>query len=147
MNKPLIIDTSAFISLGTITDSNYKRAQNISSKIKGKNRTIIVPGDIFTETMNVIGRKVGHKAAVMQANDIFLDPSLTVVEMTPQVRQNALNKFKKQLESVSFTDCIVMAFADEYGIKEIFGFDETFKKNGYIRIGIDKKQFSSVIPK
>lgn len=138
MNKPLIIDTSAFLSLGTITDSNYKKAQNIGGYIKEQNRIIIVPGDIFTETMNVIGRKVGHKAAILQAKDIFLDRSLTVVEITSQVRQNASEKFKKQPESVSFTDCIVMAFADEYETKEIFGFDDAFRKNGYIRIGIDK---------
>lgn len=139
MNKPLIIDTSAFISLGTITDSNYKKAQSISDYIKEQNRTIVVPGDIFTETMNVIGRQVGHKVADMQAKNIFLDQSLTIVEMTSQIRQSALDKFKKQPESVSFTDCIVMAFADEYETKEIFGFDESFKKNGYVRIGIDKK--------
>ena len=143
MNKPLIIDTSAFISLGTITDSNYQKAQSIGNYIKKKNRAIIVPGDIFTETMNVIGRQVGHKVAIMQANDIFLDQSLTVVEITSQVRQNALDKFKKQPESVSFTDCIVMAFADEFDTKEIFGFDQCFKQSGYIRIGIDSKAKSS----
>lgn len=139
MKKPVIIDTSAFISLGTITDSNYKRAQNVSIHIKEQNRTIIVPGDIFTETMNVVGRKVGHKAAIMQANDIFLDQSLTIVEMTSQVRQNALDKFRTQPESVSLTDCLVMALADFYDTKEIFGFDRAFRKNGYIRIGIDGK--------
>lgn len=139
MSPPVIIDTSAFISLGTITDSNHKKAQEISNRIKEENISIVVPGDIFTETMNVIGRKVGHKAAVMQANDIFLDRSLIVSETTSHIRQDALDKFQKQPESVSFTDCIVMAFADEYETKEIFGFDESFKKNGYIRIGIDRK--------
>ena len=139
MNTPLIIDTSAFISLGSITDSNYKKAQFISSRIKKENRKIIVPGDIFTETMNVIGRQIGHKGAIIQAKNIFLDRSLSIAEMTSQIRQRALDKFKKQSESVSFTDCIVMAFADEYGTKEIFGFDEAFRKNGYIRMGIDKK--------
>lgn len=139
MNKPLIIDTSAFISLGTITDNNYQTAQGIGSYIKEENRTIIIPGDIFTETMNVIGRQIGHKAAIMQANDIFLDQTLTIIEMTSRVRQNALDKFKKQSESVSFTDCIVMAFADEFETKEIFGFDGVFRKNGYVRIGIDKE--------
>jgi predicted nucleic acid-binding protein len=32
---------------------------------------------------------------------------------------------------VSFTDCIVMANADEYGTKTIFGFDTDHAKNGY----------------
>lgn len=139
MKKPLIIDTSAFISLGTITDHNRKKAQDISNRIREEDISIIVPGDIFTETMNVIGRKVGHKAAIMQAENIFLDRNLIVVETTPLIRQNALKKFKTQPESVSFTDCIVMAFADEFETRDIFGFDNSFRKNGYIRIGIDKK--------
>ncbi|MBF8250044.1 MAG: PINc protein [Candidatus Levybacteria bacterium] len=139
MNKPLVIDTSAFISLGTITDSNYSKAQDIGGYIKKQDTIIIVPGDVFTETMNVIGRQVGHKAAIIQANDIFLDRSLVIAETTVQVRQNALDKFRKQSESVSFTDCLVMAFADEYETRIIFGFDEAFRKNGYVRIGIDKK--------
>ncbi|MDP2638411.1 MAG: PIN domain-containing protein [Candidatus Levybacteria bacterium] len=139
MNKPLIIDSSAFVSLGAVTDSNYENANKIGSLIRREDRSIIVPGDIFTETMNVVGKKIGHKAAIIQAKDILLDQRLNIVEITPQVRQNALEKFKKQAESVSFTDCIVMAFADEYETKEIFGFDDVFRKNGYIRIGIDKK--------
>ena len=139
MNKPLIIDSSAFVSLGTIADSNYENAHRIGSLIKKEDRSIIVPGDIFTETVNVVGKKIGHKAAIVQARDIFLDPRLNIVEMTPQIRQNSLEKFKNQPNSVSFTDCVVMAFADEYETKEIFGFDEAFKKNGYIRIGIDEK--------
>jgi predicted nucleic acid-binding protein len=32
---------------------------------------------------------------------------------------------------VSFTDCLVMAVADRFGTKVIFGFDEVFRKNGY----------------
>ena len=139
MNKPLIIDSSAFVSLGAIADSNYENAHIISGLIKKEDRNIIVPGDVFTETVNVVGKKIGHKAAIIQAKDIFLDPRLNIVETTPQVRQNALEKFKRQPNSVSFTDCIVMAFADEFETKEIFGFDEAFKKNGCIRIGIDKK--------
>ena len=139
MNKPLIIDSSAFVSLGTVADSNYENAHRIGSLIKKEDRSIIVPGDIFTETVNVVGKKIGHKAAIVQARDIFLDPRLNIVEMTSQIRQNSLEKFKNQPNSVSFTDCIVMAFADEFDTKEIFGFDEAFKKNGYIRIGIDEK--------
>jgi predicted nucleic acid-binding protein len=139
MNKPLIIDSSAFVSLGTVADSNHENAHRIVGLIKKEERNIIVPVDVFTETMNVVGKKIGHKAAIIQAKDIFLDPRLTIVEITSQIRQTALEKFKKQPESVSFTDCIVMAFADEFDTKEIFGFDEVFRKNGYIRIGIDKK--------
>lgn len=139
MNKPLIIDSSAFISLGTITDSNYIKATKISSQIHNEGRTIIMPGEIFTEIVNVAGKKIGHKAALDQANKILNSKTIHIEETTFAVRQSALSKFQVQPNSVSFTDCIVMAFADEYDTKEIFGFDEIFRKNGYIRIGIDKK--------
>jgi predicted nucleic acid-binding protein len=37
-------------------------------------------------------------------------------------------------EAVSFTDCLVMAVADEYGTKDIFDFDKQFADAGYIRL-------------
>ena len=139
MNRAVIIDSSAFISLGTVTDSNYKKATLISNQIEKENRTIIMPGEIFTEIVNVVGKKVDHKVAIDQASHIFSSKAINVEDTNPKIRQNAFEKFKIQPKSVSFTDCIVMAFADEFETREIFGFDEAFKKNGYIRIGIDKK--------
>lgn len=138
MSQPIIIDSSAFISLGTITDSNYRKATAISSKIGEDDRIIIMPGEIFTEIVNVAGKKIGHVAAIDQANKILSSKIVHIEETTLAIRQSALNKFRKQFESVSFTDCLVMAFADEFETKEIFGFDNVFRKNGYIRIGIDK---------
>src|SRR3989344_1080079 len=137
MNNPIIIDSSAFISLGTITDSNYRKATAISGGMGREDRTIIMPGEIFTEIVNVAGKKVGHKAAMDQANKILSSKVVHIEETTSPIRQSALDKFDKQPNSVSFTDCIVMAFADEFNTKEIFGFDQCFKRNGYIRIGID----------
>jgi predicted nucleic acid-binding protein len=46
----------------------------------------------------------------------------------------ALKKFAHIGEAVSFTDCIVMAVADEYGTPDIFGFDKQFQEAGYHRL-------------
>jgi predicted nucleic acid-binding protein len=46
----------------------------------------------------------------------------------------ALEKFKTQSQAVSLTDCIVMAVADHYGTKDMFGFDKQFKDAGYRRL-------------
>ena len=43
-------------------------------------------------------------------------------------------KFKDQPSGVSLTDCIVMAVADDYGTKDIFGFDKQFEDAGYKRL-------------
>lgn len=140
MNKPIIIDTSAFISLGTIADSNYESAKTISKHIEEEGRSVVMPGEIFTEIVNVVGKKVGHAAATTQGNKILSSQSVHLVETTSAIRRRAFEKFIKQPRSVSLTDCLVMAFADHFETIEIFGFDEAFRKNGYIRIGIDKKK-------
>lgn len=131
MTKSVILDTSAFLSLGNVNDSNYQKATQISQYMAKKELSIIIPADVFTEIINVVGRKIGHQAATLQAQKILLSDMFTIAETTHKVRLNALEMFKKQPQSVSYTDCIVMAFADEFETKDIFGFDEAFSKNGY----------------
>ena len=58
-----------------------------------------------------------------------------VVEITPLVRSNALTLYEKQAASVSFTDCLVMACADEYKTNLIFGFDSAFGKTATSVLG------------
>ena len=137
MNR-IIIDSSAFISLGTVTDSNFQNATIISKQIESAGGMVVMPGEVFTEIVNVVGKKVGHDAAIKQGNKILSAKTITIVETTADVRNKAFEKFQKQPKSVSFTDCLVMAFADEFETREIFAFDETFRKNGYIRLGLDK---------
>ena len=49
-------------------------------------------------------------------------------------QSSALKKFATVAESVSFTDCMVMTIADDYGTPEIFGFDKPFQDAGYQRL-------------
>ncbi len=51
MKNPIIIDSSAFISLDTITDGNYKKATAISRRIREEDRTIVMPGEIFIHVL------------------------------------------------------------------------------------------------
>jgi predicted nucleic acid-binding protein len=47
---------------------------------------------------------------------------------------HALKKFESLPQAVSFTDCLVMATADEYATSDIFGFDKQFADAGYTRL-------------
>lgn len=137
MPKTIIVDSSAIVSLALPADSNNAKALRISRDILHTKEPLIIPGDVFSEALNVLGRKTGHKGAVVIGTNILKDRRFTIEEVTVALRLRALEKFKEQAESTSFTDCLVMALADEFETKEIFGFDETFQKNGYRRIGID----------
>ena len=137
MNKPIIADTSALISLASVTDSNHSLALTTSAQIQKTKRSLIIPADVFTETINTIGKKIDHAQAVAVGEQLLSSTDLIIEEASPALRQLAFNRFSQQPGSVSFTDCLVMAYADHYQTTEIFGFDEAFRKNGFIRLGLD----------
>lgn len=137
--KSVIADSSGLISLLFPTDNNNSRAIKISKSIIEVSHRLILPGEIFTETINVVGRKQGHYKAFQVGSGLIRSKLYEMADTTSKIRDAAFKKFNEQSESVSFTDCIVMAFADEFDTKEIFGFDDVFRKKGYIRIGIDKE--------
>jgi predicted nucleic acid-binding protein len=135
--KPAIADTSALISLVSLSDANHARAVGWSQQALEQNITTIIPGEVHTEFMNIFGKKADHQEAIRTGEIMLFSPEYQVVETTTERRERAFELFREQKQSVSFTDCIVMAFADKYQTKDIFGFDGAFADNGYTRVGWD----------
>lgn len=133
MNDPYvaIADSSWLISLFIATDSNYKSALRIRNEFEEHSGTLHIPSEVFSETINILGKKFGHTSSSIVANKILALDDFIITESNHEIRMNAVAKFKKQPASVSFTDCLVMAFADHLETKEIFGFDRSFSQNGY----------------
>ncbi len=136
----IIADSSGLFSLLVETDKNHSRAIEISELKTFQKRIepIVIPAEVFSELINVIGKKLNHKTAFDLGKFILQSKEFILKQSNERCVNQALAKFIKQPESVSFTDCIVMAFADEQKTKDIFGFDEIFRKNGYQRLGVDK---------
>lgn len=131
MNAPIIVDTSAVISLVSQTDSNHAHAETIGATVAASGRTLLVPEEVFTETVNTLGKKTGHDTAAAVGQRLQTSGEFTIMETTPTLRAAAMVRFETQPKGVSLTDCYVMVFADAFATKEIFGFDEAFAKNGY----------------
>jgi predicted nucleic acid-binding protein len=126
-----IADTSALLSLFDQQDANHPQALTASQELDRAGQLIIIPSDVLSETVNVIGRKLGHALAV-DTGKLLLGSGLFVIEpVSDKLQTAALEKFASQPQSVSFTDCIVMASADAHQTQQIFGFDAAFDRNGY----------------
>ena len=133
-DQPIIADTSALVSLATVTDQNHVPATQAATSLREASRPIILPADILVETVNVLGKKSGHETALQAAASLLHPGSQFILIETRPYLIAALEKFKKQPQAVSFTDCIVMTVADDYGTKEIFSFDKQFEDAGYRRL-------------
>ena len=130
----VIADTSGLYSLLSETDSNHTQALNVARFLKQDRATILLPYDVFAETINIVGKRAGHAQAVA-VSQVLQSPAYVLFDTAAAVRRSALDRFAIQPSSVSYTDCIVMAVADQYDTKDIFGFDEAFPRNGYHGIG------------
>jgi predicted nucleic acid-binding protein len=131
MKQVVIADTSGLFSLASETDRNYSVAVREGERLFTTEGTIIVPSDVFTETMNILGKKSGHPFALKTADILLHEPAFLLVEAENHIREEALAKLATQNNDVSFTDCVVMVWADHFKTKHIFGFDEVFTRNGY----------------
>ena len=139
MSEPFVIlDSSALIAQINVQDIWHKRADEISQGIARTNRRVILPAEVFAETLNRIGNNIGRQAAVVAGQallsrdvtgDILLTPS------TPALAAAALDLLKTvetpPEKRPSFVDYLVMATANLYRTREIFGFDAVFPQNGY----------------
>lgn len=135
--QTIIVDSSSLVALANEKDSTHDIALKTVNSFEEPVR-VIVPVEILAETLNTIGKKIGKIYALNTGKELFTSEIFEILESNSIIRLTAFEKFAKQKASVSFTDCLVMAFADEFETQEIFGFDESFAKNGYLRVGIDK---------
>jgi predicted nucleic acid-binding protein len=128
-----IADSSGLISLFIQTDQDHKHAIVIRQALEHSSGTLYIPSEVFAETINIIGKKLNHQAAIKLAEGILAIPIFLLIDTPLNVRTSALERFNNAPQVVSFTDCLVMALADHLETKMIFGFDEVFSKNGYTR--------------
>src|SRR3989338_7695595 len=131
MSNFVVIDSSALVSLASVDDQNHSKAKAISSDCMKKGKTVILPSGVLSETLNIVGKKFGRSKQLDLVKDLLFSDAFAITEGSLDICMNAFEKLKNQALSVSFTDCLVMVFADKYKTEEVFGFDEAFGKNGY----------------
>ncbi len=127
---PIIIDSSALFALISTDDALHKKALEVSAQLTASS-SLIIPTDVISETINIIGKKLGKEKQLEILEYALENNIFSLHQNTPHTYSLAKKFIISQPKAVSFTDCIVMATADEYETKFIFGFDEIFAKNGY----------------
>lgn len=98
---------------------------------------MLLPHEIFAETVTALSKRVNREAGAKAARAILERQSagdFVFIETEAAVYKTAielLRTAKGSRGAPSFFDCLVMAFAKHYQTPYIFGFDDVFAKNGY----------------
>lgn len=126
-----VADTSGLVALVHADDSTHAAATAAAQVLSRENTAILVPSEVFAETINLLGKKVSQATALQTAH-VLLNNSTFVVKASDTVLLgDAAEIMARQPASVSFIDSLVMAWATKHGNAQIFGFDSAFARNGY----------------
>ena len=129
--KSIILDSSALFSLASSADSNHTKALSIAKILANDNRMLILPTEVFSELMNIAGKKGGRSMQNNLYHDLIGSSNIILPQTKRELITLTYDKLLQLPTSVSFTDSLVMTYADTYETNYIFGFDEVFTKNGY----------------
>jgi predicted nucleic acid-binding protein len=137
-NTFVILDSSALIAQINVNDLWHKKANETAEFIASTDRQVVLPYEVFAETLNRIGNNIGRQEAVLAGKALLAREAtgdILLTQSNPGLLAASLELLKSVKETqnkrASFIDCLVMASANSYDTREIFGFDAVFVQNGY----------------
>ena len=83
----VIADTSGLMPLLVGTDANYPKALALSRTLEESRGAVIVSSHVFTELMNVLGKKQGHQKAVSVGQHLLSNPNYLMLESEKELEE------------------------------------------------------------
>src|SRR5689334_3531426 len=88
-----IADSSLLVSLFSPTDAYHAHALELARQAQEDGLTILTPEAVVIETINILGKKLGHDPAAMAAERILKSGDFSIT-FTGEMMEPALVKFK-----------------------------------------------------
>ena len=78
----IIADTSGLVSLFLPNDHNHEVAVKAARHLQSEHKDILITAAVFVELLNILGRKVGHTAALAAVSELT-PPFLVLTTVSP----------------------------------------------------------------
>lgn len=131
MNKPVFVDTGAFIALANKADQFHTAAIASLNRLTMARTPLVTSNFVLDKTYTRIRRKAGLKIAIEFGERLQLS-SMKIMTIDPAVEHKAWEIFKNyQDQNFSYTDCTSFALMKSKKIIEVFSFDKDFTIFGF----------------
>lgn len=130
----IFIDTSSFVALQNKKDPSHNQAIKISKLLLKKKFELYTSSDIVGETITVLSKKLSKKEAHLFYEE-YHKSDIKEIHINESIHQETRKFFLKlKSKNISFIDCSSVVAMKSKGIKNIFSFDQDFKKLGILMI-------------
>ena len=132
MTSWVVVDADAIVAWISGTDLNHGKAMAALEKIKRERQILAYPATAIAEATTVLQKKVGARV-VEEVVALFGQAEVEVAATGKSEIEKALKMYFTARGSKKNTlfDAVVAAVADKYQTKDIFSFDEFYKKKGF----------------
>lgn len=122
------IDSSVLIAFADVRDENHARSVELLKKAFNDKTfgTIYTSDYVFDECVTFTYARTKDKQKALQLGQHLLSSEIELIYTTSSVFEKAWNAFKTT-KGLSFTDCILIATMQTYGIKHLLTFDNTLE--------------------
>ncbi|NIQ07968.1 MAG: type II toxin-antitoxin system VapC family toxin [Candidatus Korarchaeota archaeon] len=130
----IFIDTSWFYAVEVEQDKYHEEAVKTKRNLaKGEYGIPYTSNYVIDETITLLRFKASLKAALAFKKKVETSQVLHVIRISKHLEEKANENLKKYRElPLSFTDCASIGVMEDLTIQKILGFDEDFRKAGYI---------------
>lgn len=126
----IFVDTNAWVALADDNDKFYPQANSWFHEDSGRN--FITSNLIVLETLGWLRYKRGKKLAVESGKRLLLSPDIKVEKVSQTDEEKGWTLFQKlDGRGISMIDCTSFVVMKRLRVKEVFTFDQDFKRLGF----------------
>lgn len=124
----VFIDTSAFYALADKRDPAHKRGAEF---IKRNALPLLTTNFVLAETMSLVTKRLGKRAAVKFGAGIWNSRVIELVFLSEEYQKQAWHLFCSQEDKEwDFIDCSCFVVMEKLGLTRAFTFDRHFSQRG-----------------
>jgi len=135
MNRPIFVDTSAWIAIINLRDKYHLAAKEFYGDVLAQKRRLLISNLVVSETYTNLVRKLGHHKAIFFLSMIEQSPSVQCIWPGEEIDTRArgiLRRYDDQ--DFSYADAVSFALMKQWNLTEAFTFDHHFAVVGFVQL-------------
>jgi predicted nucleic acid-binding protein len=139
MSGPLFLDTSALFASISPREARHAEARSLYEAARSARRPLVISADVFNELVTLVRSRSSAEQAVRLGEELRGDPAIQIVFVGEDIQERAWALFRRhRWPRLSLTDCATSAIMTSFRIREVFTFDEDFRKLGHATLPAPK---------